>query len=330
MASLVCWDTPSKNLPQLAQRLSERRLVYSALLPTIVVFALAFGALPAKAQGHEQILTVNLREWAFLPVYDAGDLRGVLAYRKTGLKKFDVLWFDRRETGWAPFVYKGHDLPCAVALAESQFLNQGALHADVRLAPAMAGYDPAQETAEFAPATNGLVSLHFKATASEDGSFPGVFIGSNPDGVFGAATINLRSTAEDCCDTARTAMIAAGNEQTTDGVAPALSWWLDTLLSRGAGASLVASCLPWWSWTVCTPWAAAGPPAWVFISSTPAAGNIHCNYERQQPETRTCTRTTNFCWWTWTTTWTESRTVVLESRTCTVESPGPCPPTPGC
>ncbi len=301
------------------------------MLVGIVASVLLLPASLVSAQDTQQIVAVTVREWTFLPVYDGDNLRAVFAYRKTHLKKFDVLWFDRRERGWAPYVYLGHDLPCAVARAENQFLTQALLHGDARFAPILAGYDPAQETARFTQATNALISLHFKATPSEDGYFPGVFLGSHLDGIFGAAAVNLKATTEDCCGTAQQALVTAGNEQATDGVAPVASWWLDMLLDRGAGASLATTCvLPWWSWTVCTPWAPAGPSVWAFISSTPAAGNIHCNYGLQQPETRTGTRTTNFCWWTWTTTWTETRTVTLESRTCTVESPGPCPPTPGC
>lgn len=89
----------------------RRRPVYSLLNLLSVSFVVCFltlGASTATAQDSSRILTVNLGEWMFLPVYDAGDVRGVFAYRQRELKKFDILWFDRRQTGWAPYVYMGH------------------------------------------------------------------------------------------------------------------------------------------------------------------------------------------------------------------------------
>ena len=83
----------------------------------------------------------------------------------------------------------------------------------------------------------------------------------------------------------------------------------------------------------CGPWLNSGSAYWDCVSSTPAHGNLHCNYALIQPRIRFCYKTWCFiCWCTAPRQYIENENppLVLDTRTCTIQSPELCPTTPPC
>lgn len=265
----------------------------------------------AKSSESSQVIShydVQYGEWTWIPTTTTNEDVAILAFRADPLKEaaLEIYWFERGKEAWVAYEYDGDTLGEAVVAADKQFavaedLKRHPLVLDCATCP----YDPATDVSEFLPVPNADVWA----------KMPELESGAPAQGASDEFVSNER------CDD----VVLGIKEETYD----TLSLVLDIVFVAEAKEAKALGIIPVRVVT-CGPWGPWSTPAWVAVSSTPAAGTLHCNYELQSTRTRTCVRVWYWCGFASTTTWTETQTTVTGSKTCEVAPPGPCPAAPPC